>query len=305
MKKNNILAFSVFAVMGAHPASACDLCSIYSAQEAQIGGKGFFAGAAEQYTDFDTFKSDSRSAPNPDSETIHSLSSQLFAGYNFSKWAGIQLNLPVIYREYSQTAAHGSELGLGDASLVGNFRLYHASADEFTFTWRALGGIKVPTGDSSWLGRPDFAAGIGGHDLALGSGSVDGLVGTALFARLKKLFFTCQMQYAIRSTGDFQHRYANDWTWSGGPGVYLVLRDNYSIALQGSVSGESKGKDTFAGMPDDDSAETIVYAGPQINVTWSDNFSANIGADLPVSYDNSGDQIMPTYRIHAAVTWRF
>ena len=305
MKNNKFVVLAVLTVAGVRSVLACDLCSIYSAQEAQGGGKGFFAGAAEQYTDFDTFKSDSQSAPNPDNEYIHSLSSQIFAGYNFNKWVGVQFNLPIIYREYGQVAAHGSELGLGDASLVGNFRLYHKSADDFTFTWTALGGIKFPTGDSSWLGRPDFAAGIGGHDLALGSGSFDGLVGTGFSVRWEKLFFTGQMQYAIRTEGDFKHQYANDWTWSGGPGVYLALKDDYTIALQAAVSGESKGKDNFAGVPDNDSAETIVYVGPQINFTWSDNFSAHIGADLPVSYDNSGDQIMPSYRIHGAVTWRF
>jgi hypothetical protein len=87
--------------------------------------------------------------------------------------------------------------------------------------------------------------------------------------------------------------------------MYLALQDDYSIALQGTVSGESKGKDTFGGVPDNDSAETIVYAGPEINFTWSGNFSAHIGVDLPVSYDNSGEQIMPGYRVHAAATWRF
>ena len=113
------------------------------------------------------------------------------------------------------------------------------------------------------------------------------------------------MQYAIRTEGDFQHQYANDWTWSGGPGAYLVLNDDYTLAAQVVTSGESKGKDTFAGVPDGDSAETIVYVGPQINFTWSSQLSAQVGADLPVSLKDSGDQIMPSYRVHAAVTWRF
>jgi hypothetical protein len=100
MKRGNILALAVLAVAGAQPVLGCDLCAIYSAQEAQSGGKGFFAGMAEQFTDFNTFKSDGHSAPNPDSEFIHILSSQLFAGYNFNKRLGVQFNLPLIWREY-------------------------------------------------------------------------------------------------------------------------------------------------------------------------------------------------------------
>ncbi len=63
--------------------------------------------------------------------------------------------------------------------------------------------------------------------------------------------------------------------------------------------------DTFAGVADEDSAETIVYLGPLVNFTWGSRFSAQLGADLPVSQDNSGDQILPSFRVRAAVTFRF
>jgi hypothetical protein len=71
------------------------------------------------------------------------------------------------------------------------------------------------------------------------------------------------------------------------------------------VSGEYKPKDSTPNGPDPDSAETIVYVGPQINFTWKNKLSAQIGADLPVSIYNSDVQVAPDYRVHAAVTWRF
>jgi hypothetical protein len=55
----------------------------------------------------------------------------------------------------------------------------------------------------------------------------------------------------------------------------------------------------------DDTAETSVFLGPQINYTWSTQMSAQLAADLPVSIKSSGDQIVPTLRIRAAITWRF
>src|SRR5262249_4271654 len=151
----------------------------------------------------------------------------------------------------------------------------------------------------------DFPDGIGGHDIALGSGSYDGLVGTGIYARWKKAFFNANVQYAIRSEGAFQHQYANDLTWSGGPGYYLALQHHYTLSLQCNISGETKGKDTFAGVPDDDSAETILYVGPQLNFTWSSKLSAQFGADFPVSIYNSGEQVVPNYRIRGAISWRF
>ncbi len=71
------------------------------------------------------------------------------------------------------------------------------------------------------------------------------------------------------------------------------------------VSGESKGQDTSVGIATTDTAETIVYLGPQLNFTWGSNLSAQAGADLPVSIESTGDQVVPDYRVHAALTWRF
>jgi hypothetical protein len=291
----------------AHPVLGCDLCSVYAATEAQGGsGQGFFGGAAEQFTHFGTSQEDGHRVGG-EGQYIDSSVSQVFAGYNFNNDIGIQLNLPVIYRAYGSDEMHRSESGIGDLSLLGTFTPYRKMSEKFNFSVTLLGGVKFPTGDSSLLNTPDsqLPEGIGGHDLALGSGSYDGVVGTGLYARWKRIFGTVNVQYSIRSEGDFQHQYANDLTYFAGPGAYLALGHGYTLSIQGIVSGETKGKDTFAGVPDEDSAETLVYLGPQVNFTWGSKLSALAGVDIPVYRDNSGTQVMPNYRVRAAVTWRF
>jgi hypothetical protein len=299
---------ALLAAACTQPAMACDLCSVYAATEAQGGtGKGFFAGVAEQFTYFNTLQIDGKEVSNEGNQYINSSISQVFLGYNFSDRIGLQFNLPVIYREYGYQSQRGSELGISDLSLVGNFRLYELQTKKFTFSWTALGGVKFPTGDSAHLNpdEPDFAPGIGGHDLTLGSGSFDGLVGTGFFARWKRVFLTGAMQYAIRTEGDFTYQFANDWIWMGGPGGYILLGDQSTLSLQALVSGESKGQDTIGGVATDDTAITAVYLGPQINFTWSDKLSAQLGVDFPVSIDARGEQVVPDYRVRGAVTWRF
>ncbi len=311
-----ILIGSVLAAVCAQPLLACDMCALYSASDAQGGGKGFLGGVAEQFTHFGTVQNDGQKLPNTAGQFLDGSISQLFGGYNFSDRFGLQFNVPLIYRSYQRPRGsvieNGTVSGLGDVSLIGNFRACQTQLGSFAFTWSLLGGIKFPTGDSSRLSEPDVDSepplpdsGIGGHDLALGSGSFDGIVGTSLMARWQRAFLTANVQYAIRTEGDFGHQYANDLTWAGGPGYYLVLEDTHTVALQLNVSGEDKGKDTFNGVPDNDSAETIVYLGPQINFTWSDRLSAQVGVDLPVSIYNSGVQVVPDYRVRAALTWRF
>jgi hypothetical protein len=289
-------------------AMACDLCAIYAAREAEGGsGEGFFGGVAEQYTCFNTLQRDGQNVSNAGDQYLSSSISQVFAGYNFNNRIGVQFNLPVIYRWYGYQTARGSESGIGDVSLVGTVRLYETLSEDFTFDWAGLGGVKFPTGNTSKLNPalPDFSPGIAGHDLALGSGSYDGLVGSGFYARWKRVFLTGTMQYAVRSEGDFGYQFANDWIWYGGPGVYLVLGDKHTLALQAVVSGESKGEDTVNGVAQDDTAITSVFLGPQLLYTWSSRLSAEAGADLPASIVSSGEQIVPTWRVRGAVTLRF
>ena len=302
-----ILVSTVLAGAIAQSALSCDLCAIYSATEAQGGaGRGLFAGVAEQFTEFGTVQDNGHRIAS-EGQYIHSSVSQVFAGYIVNNRLSVQLNLPVIYRAYGSDTQHGRVSGIGDVSLTGNFKVYEKLEESFTFNWTVLGGVKFPTGDSAKLNTPDEALpeGIGGHDLALGSGSFDGIVGTGIYSRWRRGFFTASVQYAIRSEGDFQHQYANDLVWFGGPGLYLRMTHQYTLALQAVVSGETKGKDTFSGVDDQDSAETLVYIGPQINFTWGSRLSAQLAADLPVVRQNSGVQVLPDYRIRAAFSWRF
>ncbi len=303
-----ILIWMIVAASCAEPALACDLCSVYAATEAQGGsGKGFLGGVAEQFTYFNTLQAGGHDVPNEGNQYLSSSLSQVFAGYNFNNQVGVQLNLPVIYRSYGFESARGSEGGIGDVSLIGNARFFEKLTEDFTFTWTGLGGVKFPTGSTSQLNpaQPDFAPGSGGHDLTLGSGSYDGLVGTGFYARWRRLFLTGSMQYALRTEGTYQYQFANDWTWIGGPGMYLILGHTHTLALQAVVSGETKGLDTVGGVATDDTAVTSVFLGPQLSYTWSSRLSAQVAVDLPVSIVSSGEQLVPTCRVRAALTWRF
>jgi hypothetical protein len=307
MKQNNFLVWSVLVAVGSTSAIACDCCSVFSAcnlnPEIQ---KGFFVGVAEQFTHFGTLQLDGHKVAD-DGQYIDSFITQVAVGYNFNERWSAQVNLPFISRSFGSATAHDTVSGFGDLSVIGNFRAYQFTRDNFTFNWTILGGVKLATGDATQLNVPedDFPEGIGGHDIALGSGSVDGIVGTGFSARWKRVFLNAQMQYAIRTEGHYSHRYANDWTWSGGPGAYLWLGEQGTLSLQAVTSGEAKGFDTYAGVADEDSAITAVYLGPQLNFTWGGSLGAQVGVDVPVSLANAGLQVVPDYRIRAAVTWKF
>src|SRR5206468_12362135 len=130
-------------------------------------------------------------------------------------------------------------------------------------------------------------------------------VGTAVYARSQRMFLNANVQYSIRSTGDFDYRFANDLVWAFAPGYYLLLDDRYTVTFQLVASGEYKGKDKFQGETAEDTGMTAVYVGPEIGFTLHENLSAHLGADLPVLLANTSFQSVPDFRIRGGITWRF
>ncbi|MCX6894417.1 MAG: hypothetical protein NTZ16_02700 [Verrucomicrobia bacterium] len=317
MKNLKSLSVAVLVAVGVSRMVACDFCSVSCVCEAQGAGQGFFTGAAEQFTHFGTMQLDGHKVDNETGQWLDSSIAQVFAGYNFTKRFGVQFNLPIIHREFKRPEGfamdRGHESGLGDASITGNFVVFEKRSEAVTVRWSVLGGIKLPTGSSSRIaeelnapavpGAPE--GGIHGHDLTLGSGSVDGIVGSGVFARWKHLLVTASLQYNARTEGDYDYQFANDLSWSVAPGGYLILNENHSLTLQLVVSGEDKGRDTFQGASALDTAMTSVYVGPQLTYTWAERLSTQVGVDLPVLLDNSALQAVSDYRIRAAINWRF
>lgn len=297
---------------------ACDLCAVYAATEARgEAGRGLYAGAAEQFTHFGTVQVDGHPVPNVAGQWLDSSISQVFAGYNFGERFGVQFDLPVIARSFRRPEGfaidRGTEAGLGDVSLLGHWLAVQRETVDGTIAWKILGGVKFPTGSPDRLreelnevvvpGAP--ASGIHGHDLTLGTGSVDGLVGTDFSARWKRAFFSASVQYAIRTTGAIDYRFANDLVWAGGPGLLLLLNDTCTVSLQANVSGETKGLDTFAGTKANDTGVTAIYLGPEVLLTWQNKLSAALGVDVPVLMNTTALQVVPDWRVRASVVWRF
>jgi hypothetical protein len=302
-------------------ANACDLCSIYSAAQAHGEvGEGFFAGVAEQYTHYGTIQEEGSELPNVASQRLRSSITQALLGYNFNDRVGVQFSIPVIYRSFRRATGHGgidrdTLFGVGDAALLGNVNLLMKEEKHFTLRAALVGGVKFPTGDTERLeeeehehshGPGALESAIHGHDITLGSGSFDGIVGGTIYGRLKYGFVNASVQYAIRTEGDFDYRFGNDLTWSGGPGMFVFLEDEYSLALQANISGEYKEEDEHHGEEEEGGTGlTQVFLGPKAIFTWSDKLSLEVTGGVPVVSENSGVQLMPDYRIQAGIIWRF
>lgn len=297
---------------------------------------GFYLAIAEQFTHFGTVQVDGREVANPTGQYLDSSITQLVAGYSVTPRFGLQINVPLIYRSFERPEGfeidRGTESGLGDVSFLAKYVLFHtekgASAQvdfgdsksprmvskepDFTASIVLLAGVKFPTGKTHRL-REEFGemeilgappSGIHGHDLTLGTGSYDGIFGSQTSLRYRNFFFQADAQFVLRGNGDFGFAPADDISWSGGPGYYLVRNRQTIVGLQFVCSGEHKNLDRFQGEPMEDSGITSVFLGPRLLISHG-KLSGEIGVDIPVSIDNTALQTVPDYRLRAGFAVRF
>ena len=297
---------------------------------------GFYVAIGEQFTHFGTVQVDGEEVANPTGQYLDSSITQLVAGYSFTPRFGLQINLPLIYRSFERPEGfgidRGTESGLGDISLLAKYVLFHSERGgsahvdfsdsksprmvskepDFTASVVLMAGVKFPTGDSDRLseefneieipGAPP--SGIHGHDLALGTGSFDGILGAQTSLRYRNFFFQADAQFAVRGEGDFGYEPANDISWSGGPGYYFVRNRDLIVGLQFVVSGEHKDLDRFQGAAVEDTGITSVFLGPRVIASMG-RVSGEIGVDIPVIIDNTALQTVPDYRVRAGFAFRF
>src|SRR5438874_8963290 len=336
MKILRLLCLLVFVAADLVTSRACDLCGCYTPQLNAMPGMesthffpwlaGWYGAVSEQFTRFATVQVDGSEVANPTGQYLNSSITQLVAGYDMNSRFALQMNVPLIYREFKRPEGfqidRGTISGLGDISLLLKTVLFHYASParrsfefqgknpvaiehepDFTVSAILLTGIKFPTGDSSRLeeefhevaipGAPK--SGIHGHDLTLGTGSFDGIFGEQNSLRCKNIFVETNLQFTLRDDGDHQYHFANDLVWSGGPGYYFIRNHDTVAGLELELAGEYKNVDRFRGKPAEDTGVTSVFMGPRI-VFSRRHWSAEIAGEFPVLIENTALQAVPDYR---------
>lgn len=305
---------------------ACDLCAIYTAELAEgASGAGMYAGISEQYTSFSDVFEDGSRIDNPSKQALDSWFTQMVVGYRSGPWA-VQGNLPYIHRKFTRQEGElldkGSVNGIGDAAVVVSYDLVRKNSEDGFIAWQALGGIKFATGDADRIAEeleedhhPDPSAGLAkhgepasaihGHDLALGSGSTDFIIGSNLRWRQQRWLGDAGFQYGIRRRGDFDYRYANEVHWNVSVGRYLKLEHDKSFALAANLSGEQKGEDRLGGVRASDTSSRSVLLGPALRASLGASNAFELGLAWRINEGNSGIQMLPDYRVRAGFTHRF
>jgi len=334
------IGFGLFLFLGIAVTRACELCAIYNA--ANVVGRsdrGFIFSLAEQYEPFNqpTFNGQEVKISNP--SFVDSSITHVVPGYNFSSRFGLGLNLPIKHLDFRRTdirytttappvvyTEQGSEAGVGDLSLIGRATLIQWSEMRYGAVLNFFGGVKFPTGDASRIddevaqarvfesllppGTPHdplahSIASVHQHQLALGSGSYDGVLGLSLNSRYQRYFFNAQFQYYLRTQGEAGFKFGNEMIIAGGPGVFLLVRDSFTLSLQANVTYDSMARDELLGRASNVTGSSEWYAGPALSFSYGTHVSANAAVDIPFRVVSHGFQSLPEYQVRAGITYRF
>lgn len=312
------------------PAEACDLCQLYSRPPGRDPAR-VYAGLLVQSADFGTLQQDGAQLDNPQREALKSTILQSMVGVRASEAWTLQLNVPYVQRSYRRIAESGietaSEQGVGDIALVARFDGAERRHGRWTSRWSASCGLELPTGAGARLAEElherdtepaarqgdrrqaghvhEQESGVHGHDLALGNGAVDLLIGASAHWSSPRFQLDSQLQYAVRRTGDFDYRFADDTHLGASSRWYLRRDGRHEFALGVGLTGEHKGKDRLARMRLDDTAITALYAGPLASYSYTEQIKVELALDLPVRQHNSALQIVPDTRLRFLASARF
>ena len=304
---------------------ACDLCAVYNAIETQRGEAGALTlGVAHQFT-YSSSGVKRDTLVNPENIKTQFLSShvtQIYANYQLHERFGLQVNVPFITRHYRRAQfgdnERGTLSGLGDISVIGKVVPYQYLSEDLVVDTQLFAGAKLATGDASRLreeldeiidlveGRPlNLGSFVGGDDLALGTGSVDTILGTAFFLRYKAYFVSANVQYTLRQEGAFDFQFGDDLQWNVGPAWYVRLEHDHTVALRMRFSGEYKRNDEILGVELAGSDELNTFLGPEILFTYENRLFTRLAVELPVETDSAATTVVPQVRLLANVSWGF
>lgn len=218
----------------------------------------------------------------------------------------------------------GSERGIGDVVVSAIWRAVENHDQGGSLVWSVSAGVTIPTGDSDRLaehvaaGHDDHEHGlgstaekhgtatsaIGGHDLALGTGTTGFVLGSRLFVSRGRVYTAAGAQYAVRREGDFDYRMGNELTWDLAVGWVAAPGHGTSVAVGLRVSGNDRDADELAGATHH-GGSSAVWAGPAVNYSIGMRWSMELDLEKRLAESTTFSQLLPDYRARIAVIRRF
>jgi hypothetical protein len=294
----------------AHEGCQCQLQPVGT----ELEKTDWIVSVTETFSQAQTLQRSSEKRSNPRGQYLDTSITTPSIQWNATEEFSVSFQAPMIYRAFRRPAHErtdeGNFSGMGDGLFICRYEPLVCDEDGVALRGGVSAGVKLPTGSSHRLQEElrshhhddeEFDSAIHGHDLALGSGSFDAVLGLDFSATSEIFYGRAGIVYFARTQGDFGYQFGDTLIVAGGPGAFLYRQKDCTVGLEGIITYDLQQSDTFRDRTEMDTGASSIFAGPSVVVVLGDGVEADLGADFPVDVANRGLQIIADYRIHGGV----
>jgi hypothetical protein len=260
-----------------------------------------------------TLKEGTTSVTDPQDQALMTFEEDVALVYGLTRDLTLGVTLPILERRLRFDNPAGDRRtiaadGVGDLTLVGVYRLYRRDVVRGTTQISFLGGLKLPTGatDSRDADLPQLTGTPETRlppSLQLGSGSVDGIVGLAVFQNFDRLSFYADVQGKLNTAGAQDVRAGNMLFYDLSADYVLLPRRNMFLILE--LNGVSTGRAEQAGRRVKNSGGQLLFLSPGIQYLPIPPLILEGSVQVPIYRDLHGRQMAPDYSVVVGLRYLF
>lgn len=321
MFRQNVIAGTVFFMMltsvtvwAHHPSGGAGITQTgpvmtISATTMQQGKFSF--GLQSEFIKLDSFPDSTMRRYAEQGYDVHTADSvnHHFLSFAFGVTDNLTLALKVPYEqvnnireahadEAAEIHKHGDAKGLGDMSLLGQYRFLKL---DNKLESAALFGLKMPTGKTN---DKDIHGETFEAEFLPGTGAWHPILGVAVTKRLPSLVLDANLLYTFSTEGT-QDTDLGDILNYNAALSYRPVRGNFSWDLILELNGEWKEKEKIHGKKDRDSGGNIVFLSPGTRISMGNRLSAYLSLGIPILQDLNGIQNDTDYKAVGGISMQF
>jgi len=185
----------------------------------------------------------------------------LSAQYGLSKKLQVIALIPYQMNKLAGEMENQKRNGLGDVSLLANYRVLYAQTGLVRHTLLGGVGVKLPTGNY----QAAKTTALDDQNFQLGTGSTDYLANASYRVGYRKWIVSTAASYKYNSTNKDGYRYG-DMLTTGATLIYRKDLDGLSIAPYVQVSNDHQMQDADKHILQEHSGGHVLYAGGGVDM---------------------------------------
>lgn len=290
-------------ISGIYNANACNVCGC-SASNQYLGilpnSKSSFAGVQYQYREYSGVH-ETIEGVEPETSMDYYHTMQLWGRYNPVRNVQLFAFVPYVYNERIENGTYSRNTGLGDITLLANYRLLGANytGKEWQHNLLAGGGVKLPTGKYD---RNDIKYNEGLPNIQPGTASFDFILNTNYTLQHNNTGINADIAYVITTPNKDEYKFGNRLS-AGLLAFHTFAAGQLKLIPQAGGRYERNEMDYsnyYYSVKNSYSGGNVVLASAGLQA-FRNNVGAQAMLHIPLSQNYSGGMVTNRYKTELGI----